>query len=217
MSGAGGDVRVEYPRVLADALAALLRGGSFDAGRQRLEAIAYRAQVIRPRQAPPRLVRIETFRRDGFHCRYCGRRVMLVPMLQLVGLLYPDLFPFTPNWRGGGTHPAVILCSGVVDHVEPGAWSGAWQAESNLVTACNPCNAAKSDLPLSELPDWTLQPPTIDSEWDGLTRYYAPLWALVEPRLAEIATTLGWSEDGVAREVRYHEGWLRDLTRSTPA
>ena len=79
----------------------------------------------------------------------------------------------------------------------------------NLATACNPCNKIKSDLGLKEI-GWELHPPP-DEEWDGLKRYYALLWAHVEPELRQIAKRLGWTDEGRAKEIRYHQEWLRLL------
>jgi hypothetical protein len=51
------------------------------------------------------------------------------------------------------------------------------------------CNTAKSDLPLEQI-GWALLP-----RWDGLTRFYEPLWVRADrPR------------------PRYHQDWLRALT-----
>jgi hypothetical protein len=40
--------------------------------------------------------------------------------MELIGGLYPELFPFHRNWKGGETHPAIFSRSPVVDHVVPG-------------------------------------------------------------------------------------------------
>ena len=179
-------------------------------GGAELETIAYREESFPRRESPPAPVRLSVFRRDRFHCLYCQRKVIFTPVMHLIGRLYPESFPYTPYWRGGQTHPAVILCSARVDHERPGAWGGSWSDIDNLVTACNPCNKAKADLALEEI-GWTRHPPPDVSDWDGLTRYYAPLWNLVQPRLPQIAASLGWTDVGQAMELRYHKRWLRLL------
>lgn len=65
--------------------------------------------------------------------------------MALLGILYPESFPYHPNWKAGLTHPAAITRSSVVDHVLPGAWGGDWNDDENLVTACWPCNGSKAD------------------------------------------------------------------------
>ena len=95
--------------------------------------------------------------------------------MALLGVLYPDTFPFHPNWKGGVTHPAVITRSAVIDHVDPGAWGGDWNAETNLVTACWPCNTSKADLSLDQL-GWPAPRAIPDTDWDGLIALYRRLW-----------------------------------------
>lgn len=70
----------------------------------------------------------------------------------------------------------MISRSAVVDHVDPGAWGGEWLSETNLVTACWPCNARKGDLTLGQL-GWSTNPPVPPGEWDGLVGMYPALWA----------------------------------------
>lgn len=99
----------------------------------------------------------EIYVRDGFRCRYCGRRTIPTVILELLGGIYPEVFPFHRHWKGGRTHPAIISRSPVIDHVVPGSQGGDWGAKENLVTACWPCNAVKGDLSLEQL-GWTLRP-----------------------------------------------------------
>ena len=94
--------------------------------------------------------------------------------MALLADIFPEHFPYNSNWRGGLTHPAVLACSQVIDHVEPGSRGGAWAGETNLVTACWPCNTRKGDLTLEQL-QWDLRP-VDESSWDGLTNSYPLLW-----------------------------------------
>jgi hypothetical protein len=115
------------------------------------------------------------FQRDHFICRYCGGKTILTPVMELLAVLYPDIFPFESDaWRGGVTHPAFAARSPMVDHVTPGAWHGDWKLMDNLVTACNPCNSIKADFTLKQL-GWE-KLPIEDSDWDGLTGHYKALW-----------------------------------------
>jgi HNH endonuclease len=112
--------------------------------------------------------------RDGFTCRYCGGKTIPTPIMELLSGFYPQEFPYHRNWKAGLTHPAVIVRSTVIDHLDPRAWGGEWIAEGNLVTACWPCNVRKGDLSLKQL-GWKLMPIARD-DWDGLTRYWRPMW-----------------------------------------
>jgi hypothetical protein len=72
------------------------------------------------------------------------------------------------------THPAILSRSPVLDHVVPGTAGGDWSDETNLVTACWPCNAAKADLSLEQI-GWRVRPISSD-DWDGLISLYPGLW-----------------------------------------
>jgi hypothetical protein len=92
-------------------------------------------------------------------------------MLELLGGIYPDLFSFHPNWKGGQSNPAIVRRTPVADHVDPGSTGGNWTSVDNLVTACWP---RKSDFTLTQL-GWELRP-IPDTTWDGLVSHYRPLW-----------------------------------------
>jgi hypothetical protein len=163
----------DYPQHIERAIRALVEHG-VDAGRSALEPIAYPAREINRRPSLPRPLVGKIFQRDQFHCRYCDGRVIPTPIMEILGGVYPELFPFHPNWRGGATHPAVISRSPLVDHVLPGSIGGDWLATDNLATACNPCNSIKADFTLAQL-GWELRP-IVDDGWDGLASFYLPLW-----------------------------------------
>ena len=97
-------------------------------------------------------------------------------MLRFLSEIYPDEFPFHKNWKAGQVHPAYLLISTSLDHVNPGGRGGGWLDEDNLVTACWPCNTGKADLTLSEV-GWTLlSEEDVRSDWDGLTGATNALW-----------------------------------------
>lgn len=179
-----------YPGVIEEGITALLERG-FESGARALEPIAYTPRAVPKRPGLTRQVQGRVYRRDRFSCRYCGAELIPASIMELLGGLYPDLFPFHPNWKGGQTHPAFLSRSPVVDHIEPGASGGDWHALENLVTACWPCNARKGDFTLERL-RWSVLP--IGDGWDGLTRYYHPLWLRAgEPKAA------------------YHRAWMKAL------
>ena len=82
----------------------LLEKQGRDPAKAELEKIAYPEQQIPSRKSLPAAVRLSVFERDHFHCLYCKRKVIFTPVLHLLGRLYPDIFPYTPYWRGGKTH-----------------------------------------------------------------------------------------------------------------
>jgi hypothetical protein len=89
-------------------------------------------RVVDRRPAVPRRVRCAMWLRDHFHCRYCGGRVIPNSVLELVSEVYPEAFPYHPNWKAGQTHPAFAARAAMVDHVVPGSFGGAWLDENNL-------------------------------------------------------------------------------------
>ena len=141
----------------------------------------------RPAVKPAELAAV--LMRDGWRCRYCGRRLVVPGVIELVGALCPEQFPFPAGHHmpAGRTHPAAIRMYPNVDHVEAGSVGGRWADDTNLVAACTPCNELKSDKG-----GWKVETPVID-EWDGLVGCYR---ALV-------------SKAGTMRP--YHQNWMRAL------
>ena len=186
----------DYPEHLGRVVRTIVSDG-IAAGAAALAPIAFSPRTIERRRTPARRLRAKVFVRDRFCCRYCGGKTLFEPLLRLVGGIYPDAFPWHPNWRGGLTHPAIIARSAVVDHVSPGSRGGEWLGLENLVTACNPCNSIKADFDLEQL-GWELQP-TPDSDWDGLTRFYPDVWLAAGRPSAD-----------------YHVAWMADLGIRVP-
>jgi 5-methylcytosine-specific restriction endonuclease McrA len=145
-----------YAGVIADAVAQLVAHDRAGAERHMTE-IAYARVSVTKRPSIPRTLMVRVYRRDRWTCRYCGQRTIFYPVMPLLGVIFPAQFPFHRNWKAGQTHPAVAALSSIVDHVVPGALGGEWLAQSNLVTACWPCNTRKADLTLEQL-RWQLRP-----------------------------------------------------------
>jgi 5-methylcytosine-specific restriction endonuclease McrA len=185
----------DYPDELERVVEALLADG-VDAAASLLAPIAYRRRDVVARSDPSETVIAAVYRRDRFHCRYCGCRVIPTQIMRLVSEFFPDDFPYHPNWKGGQTHPAFASRSATVDHVVP--WSaGGTNDPKNLVCACWICNRIKGDLFLDQL-GWELRPIPTDTSWDGLTHYYRRLWELAgRPTTAD------------------HAFWLRLFTAET--
>lgn len=141
-----------------------------------LAAVGQRRIDVERRRSVPTRMRVAIHRRDCWTCRYCGTRTVAPPVLRFLSELYPDEFPYHPNWRAGQVHPAYLLVSTSLDHMHPGGRGGDWLGEDNLVTACWPCNTGKADLRLDEI-GWTLLSENeVRSDWDGLTRATQALW-----------------------------------------
>jgi HNH endonuclease len=147
-----------------------------DAAAAVLAPLAYSVREVAPRAEPSETVIASIYKRDRFHCRYCGCRVIPTGIMRLVAELFPEEFPYHPNWKGGQTHPAIVSRSATLDHVKPWTAGGTNDPE-NLVCACWICNRVKGDLLLEQI-GWELLPIPEDSDWDGLTRFYRPLWEL---------------------------------------
>jgi hypothetical protein len=132
----------DYPRQLESVIAALVCGDVEAAGKaagKALEPIAYPRRDIAQRSEPSETVIASIYRRDRFHCRYCGCRVIPTQIMRLVAQFFPETFPYRPNWKSGETHPAFASRSATLDHVTP--WSaGGLNDPENLVCACGICS-----------------------------------------------------------------------------
>jgi 5-methylcytosine-specific restriction endonuclease McrA len=172
-----------YPDALARIINARLSG---DEAAALAEMIKYRFVPLerRPERWPAMSAIARIYKRDCYHCRYCGERVVLTAVMRLVSRLYPEMFPYHPNWKADATHPAFISRSATLDHMKPIADGGDPLDPANLVTACWGCNRRKGDLRLDEL-DWPLIDPA-NPTWQGLTEVFRPLWnAAGRPPLSE--------------------------------
>jgi len=182
---------------LADTVSALVEaslGGDLSAIEHALSVVEQRIVDLEPRHGVPFGEMAAVFERDCWTCRYCGAHTIAPPVLRVLSSLYPDRFPFHPNWKAGQVHPAYLLLSTSLDHVQPGGRGGAWSDRDNLVAACWPCNSGKADFTLKELGWGLLDEAEVQSSWDGLTSSYAALWqAAGQP------------------DRQYHRRWLRAL------
>lgn len=163
---------------------------------QSLAAVAHAATDVPRRVGVSLSVTAGVYARDSWTCRYCGVRTVAPPVLRVLSSLYPEQFPYHPNWKAGQVHPAYLLVSTSLDHLVPGARGGSWIETDNLVTSCWPCNTGKADLTIDEI-GWTLLDETdVHSEWDGLTGVHRELWDMAgQPDAA------------------YHQRWLRAVSR----
>jgi hypothetical protein len=112
---------------------------------------------------------MRVFLRDAFIDRYSGQRLVNPAVLRLVSSLFPEEFPFHPNWKQSECHLAVWQLFPTIDHLVPVARGGA-DEESNWITTSMFRNSAKGNALLSEI-EWRLQPPGDPKAWDGLTTW----------------------------------------------
>lgn len=141
-----------------------------------LSAVGQRRIDVERRRPVPIAAKLAIHRRDSWTCRYCHARTIAPPVLRFLSEIYPEEFPYHPNWRAGQVHPAYLLVSTSLDHVDPGGRGGSWLDQENLVTACWPCNTGKADLRLEEV-GWTLlSEADVHSDWDGLIGATNGLW-----------------------------------------
>lgn len=126
--------------------------------------------------APSTSAQLNVFRRDGFQCRYCGRRTVFLPVLRALARIFPDEIPWDPHGRMANYHLAFWRDFSSCDHLLPLARGGD-SCQENLVTACYMCNSIKQNWLLTEL-RWDLLEPEPGS-WDGLVSAYSNLLGLL--------------------------------------
>ena len=123
---------------------------------------------------------LSVFQRDGFRCRYCGRRVVMPPVLRLLSICFGEIFPYHLHGKMDVSHLAFWRDVSSCDHLIPVARGGTSEAE-NLVTACYMCNSIKQNWLVDEL-RWVVMPVSARSPWDGLCSQYARLLKMMKER-----------------------------------
>jgi len=149
----------------------------------------------RRRSLSPRL-QVKVFRRDRFTCRFCGRRAVFPPVLRLLSVLFPSVFPYHPHGKMEQCHLAFWRDIASCDHLVPVARRGGSDLE-NLVTSCYMCNSIKQNWLVEEL-RWELKAVPEAGTWDGLTGTYPALLKACE-------------DEHPACRSSYYRGWLRAL------
>lgn len=121
-----------------------------------------------PDRMPNSTVQNEIFGNDGWHCRFCGSKVVCSNARDILIGLYPNETHWSKEWRN--CHPALYAMTASLDHVLPHSRGGKNDI-SNFITACYCCQFGRGALTLeeAELLDPRDKEP-IASEWDGLTR-----------------------------------------------
>jgi 5-methylcytosine-specific restriction endonuclease McrA len=94
-------------------------------------------------------LQVRIFRRDGWICRWCGRPVVFAPVMKYLERLVRQrgfagpLAYYHAHWTRRDA-PLLDYTGAVIDHIQARSRGGADTAE-NFATACNKCNATKSN------------------------------------------------------------------------
>ncbi|PGM53832.1 HNH endonuclease [Bacillus sp. AFS053548] len=132
---------------------------------------------------------LSIFIRDRFIDRYSGDKVLLPPVLRILSEIYPNEFPFHPNWKYNECHPAYWDLLPTIDHITPVSLGGKNDKE-NLVTTSMKRNSAKSNFTLKDL-GWDLHPPGNSEDWDGKLSWFLGM-IKVYPFLLKIPYIKQW-------------------------
>ena len=132
-------------------------------------------EALRDKDRSPKKLQDDVFRRDGYHCRYCGSKLIAQEFLNLfIKNLNCDAFSKKPPYKEN-MHGIVHVAWPVADHVHP--WNlGGSTTMDNLVSSCGPCNYGKFNWTLEQMGmEDPFNRPPISDEWDGLSKYIEQL------------------------------------------
>jgi len=116
------------------------------------------------RKSIPPKVQLAVWRRDNWHCRYCGKPVFYAPALKELNRLNLGHEYFHPNGKTGELLPLFQWQWASVDHVKPFSKEGSDEIE-NYVTACWECNLKYNDKKVGKGKPSPIE--IIESNWDG--------------------------------------------------
>ena len=136
------------------------------------------------RQSIRKDVQVMVFQRDRWMCRWCGRPVIFAPAMKYLQRLVQDsginepVAYYDTHWTRRSA-PLLDHMGAVIDHVEAHSCGGA-NVIDNFVTACNKCNASKSNFPHG---DFSKKSPRRQikgkygepERWDGLSTLFLVL------------------------------------------
>jgi 5-methylcytosine-specific restriction endonuclease McrA len=113
------------------------------------------------------------FRRDGYHCRFCGIPVIPREVVNRIRTAYPEAVPW--GRRNIEKHAAFLLMCAEYDHIVPHARGGNNDFD-NIVITCAGCNYGRIYGSVCHtLEEQCLLDPRqrrpVRSNWDGLTRF----------------------------------------------
>lgn len=132
----------------------------------------------KPRSPMPKELQLSIFRRDGWLCCWCKRPVIFAPVMKFLERHLRQsgrdgrLAYYHAHWTRDGA-PLLDELGAVIDHVEAHSIGGL-DTEDNLATACNKCNAHKSNASATKFRERSLRKPVKGKygepqHWDGLS------------------------------------------------
>jgi hypothetical protein len=122
--------------------------------------------------------------RYGWRCQYCGRRVVIAGVLELVDRLCPGVdWWLNDNMPKEHTHPAAWRLYPNVDHIKARAVGGPATDDDNLICSCTSCNERKGSRDA-----W--QPIVTSEPWDGCVPLFAPLYDLARAEGATLTKAI---------------------------
>lgn len=107
---------------------------------------------------------------DGFIDRYDGERLIFPGVLRVLSDIFPNEFPYHPNWKSGACHQWYWELFPTVDHIVPVTLAGLDKPE-NWVTTSMFNNLMKSNTALENL-GWSVVTRGDFGEWDGLIHWF---------------------------------------------
>lgn len=120
---------------------------------------------------PTKDVQYSIFWRDGWHCRYCGIKVISTAARKKLVQIFPD----QTKWgaKEFQRHSSLYAMAASLDHIVPHSRGGKNEV-GNFVTACYCCQFGRGNFTLEEVEfNNPLQRPPVITGWDGLTRLEA--------------------------------------------
>ena len=122
----------------------------------------------------PKKYQNSVFKRDNYHCRYCGNKVISQEFLKLFSRTI-NLPHFKRGKTNLTTHGIFHLTWPVADHLIPWTNGGETTIE-NLVTSCAPCNYGKAGYTIEQIRiNSPLNQPVSQSSWIGLSQHIQDL------------------------------------------
>jgi 5-methylcytosine-specific restriction endonuclease McrA len=138
----------------------------------------------RDRRGPSAGQKFAAHERYGWRCQYCGRRVVIAGVLELVDRLCPEVRWWrTHNMAKADTHPAAVRLYPNADHIKARAVGGHPTADDNLICSCTTCNERKGSRE-----GW--QPIITSEPWDGCVPLFAPLYDLARAERATLTKAI---------------------------
>jgi len=127
----------------------------------------------------PKKIQLEVWKRDSWHCRYCGKPVFFSPTLKLLDQINPNHTYYHKNGKTGKMLELFQKMWASVDHIVPISKGGENEID-NYATACWKCNLKFREKMVGKDKSNPLDPEA--KEWDGFSGLYPSLIRLTEQK-----------------------------------